>query len=447
MQVSHEFLWGVASASYQVEGAARADGRGESIWDRFSHTPGKVLGGGTGDVACDHYHRFGSDFDLMGELGINSYRFSISWPRVMPDGAGRINQAGLDFYARLIDRLLQKSIVPMATMYHWDLPQALEDQGGWGSRETSYRFAEYAEVLGRALGDRVHLWATLNEPWCSAFLGYGTGEHAPGHRDWGVAVRASHHLLVAHGLAVKAFRSAAPSGARVGIVLNPSHVYPETEGEADLAAARLMDGHQNRWFYDPVLKGRYPGDMLNCYERITLLDFIQPGDLQVISEPIDFLGINNYTRMRVRAGGEHSLFPVGWVPSAKPVTDMGWEIYPEGLYDLLVRIKREYGEIQLYVTENGAAFKDRVGPDGSVADPERVAYLDAYIGQALRARADGVNLKGYYVWTFLDNFEWAWGYTKRFGIVYVDYPGLKRIPKQSFYWYRDLIARGAPVTR
>ena len=441
MQFPKEFLWGTATASYQIEGAAQEDGRGESIWDRFCRTPGKVANGDTGDVACDHYHRYEADVDLMAELGFQTYRFSMAWPRLFPTGEGRLNQKGIDFYKRLVEKLRARSIIPAVTLYHWDLPQALEEKGGWANRDTAYRFQEYAAEAYRQLGDSISYWITLNEPWCSAFLGHAIGHHAPGHTDWPLAVRTSHHLMLGHGLAVQAFREIIGAKAQIGITLNLAPVYAATDSPEDRAAAYRLDGYQNRWFLDPVFRGEYPDDMLASYTALAgaPLDYIRPEDLPVIGSPIDFLGINYYSRARVRANGESGFFGLDGLPADAPLTDMGWEIVPDCLYDLLVRIKADYGDLPLYITENGAAFPDQVDATGAVADVERVEFLRGHFAAAHRAIESGVNLKGYYVWSFMDNFEWAFGYDKRFGIVYCDYATQKRIPKRSALWYRDLI--------
>ncbi len=446
-----DFLWGVATAAYQVEGAAREDGRGPSIWDRFSHTPGRVFGGHTGDVATDHYHRYQEDVALMRELGVKSYRFSISWPRVQPEGSGPANQPGLDFYRRLVDALLEQGIEPWVTLYHWDLPQALEDAGGWPVRDTAYQFADYAALVYEALGDRVRYWTTLNEPWCSAFLGYAAGVHAPGRQDGAAAVRAAHHLLLAHGLGAQAMR-AAGSGRLVGTTINLYPVSPATATSEDLDAARRIDGLQNRLFLDPLLLGRYPDDVVDDLAAVTDFSHVRDGDLALISQPLDLLGVNYYNRHVVtgRAGGvdgtpspyvgsEH----VGFVSNGRPVTAMGWEIDGSGLFDLLVRLSREYPAVPLYVTENGAAFDDVVAEDGAVHDPDRIAYLDEHLRAAHAAIRAGVDLRGYFAWSLMDNFEWAHGYSRRFGLVYVDYATQRRIPKDSARWYRAVIRRNA----
>ena len=436
----HEFVWGAATAAYQIEGAAAADGRGESVWDRFSATPGKVRGGDTGAIACDFYHRYPNDIALMRELGLDAFRFSIAWPRILPEGRGRVNEAGLDFYDRLVDDLLAAGITPFPTLFHWDTPQPLEDTGGWTTRATAEAFVEYAEVVARRLGDRVTQWATHNEPWVVAWVGHAWGQHAPGRASEVEAIAAAHHLLLSHGWAVEALRSVAPQ-AELGIVLNLAHVDAASESPADLDAQRTTDGTVNRWFLDPIFRGSYPADLLERFAPPA-----QDGDLEAIAAPIDFLGVNSYFRYVVRAGADGALPQLVRDPDA-PVTDMGWEVYPDGLYKLLVRIAEEYAPRAIYVTENGAAYGDVRVHDGAVHDPERIAYLESHVDSVGRARAAGAPIEGYFVWSFLDNFEWNLGYSKRFGIVYVDYPTLERVPKDSFHWYRDHIAatRQAPL--
>jgi beta-glucosidase len=435
-----DFRWGAATASFQIEGAAHEDGRGESVWDRFAATPGKVRSGDTGEIACDFYHRYPDDIALMKELGLDAFRFSIAWPRVLPEGRGRVNQSGLDFYDRLVDALLARGIEPFATLFHWDTPQALEDAGGWPARETAEAFVEYAEAVVERLGDRVRHWMTHNEPWVCAWIGHAWGEHAPGRKSEADAVAAAHHLLLAHGWAVDSIRRAAPD-AQVGIVLNLAHIYPASASPEDEAAAWQFDGGGNRWFLDPIFRGSYPADLL---ERLELVEpLVRDGDLDAIARPIDFLGVNNYFRFVVGAGADG---PQVMADPKAPRTEMGWEVFPDGLHALLKRVADDYAPAAIYVTENGAAFSDVRGHDGSVHDPERTRYLQGYIESVERAVREGVPVKGYFVWSFLDNFEWAHGYSKRFGIVYVDYPTLERVPKDSFYWYRDFIAsrRTAP---
>jgi beta-glucosidase len=434
------FGFGVASSAYQIEGATTEGGRGESIWDRFCRVPGHVANGESGDVACDHYHRYVEDLDLMAGLGIRLYRFSIAWPRLFPGGKGAPNQAGIDFYRRLGEGLRERGITPLATLYHWDLPQAIQDEGGWANRDTAYRFAEYAATAYDSLGDLVHRWVTQNEPWVTAFEGYGYGSKAPGERDWPTALRVAHHVLLSHGLAVQAFRDRRSRG-EIGIALNLTPIYPLTPTVEDRAAAHLMDGFHNRWFLDPVLRGGYPADMVGeLAERFGPLDFIQPGDLTTIAQPIDFLGINYYFSARVFADPEEPPLGVRSAPATHHTTAMGWEVTPDSLHELLLRVRREYGDIPLVITENGAAFDDEPPSNGFVDDPQRLAYLQAHLEALGRAIADGVDVRGYCAWSLLDNFEWQHGYSKRFGIVYVDYETLRRIPKASAHWYRELIA-------
>ena len=432
------FVWGAGTAAFQVEGATTADGRGESIWDRFAATAGNVADGDTGEPACEHYYRWREDLDLMRELKLQSYRFSVAWPRVQPDGRGPANRKGLDFYRRLAEGLRERGIAPFATIYHWDLPQALQDGGGWASRDVVDRFAEYARLVLDELDDVVEDWVTHNEPWVTSFLGYAAGVKAPGVRDWAAAIRASHHALLAHGVVVREFREAGRPG-RIGITLNLTVADPAGESDEDLAAARRLDGYQNRWFLDPLFRGEYPSDMVELYERqVGPFDALREGDLESIAQPIDFLGVNFYRPNRVAAGD--GVLGVREVERDGEHTSMGWVIVPEALTDLLLRVARDYGDIPLLITENGAAFDDLVDGGDVVEDEQRVDYLRAHIGAVERAREQGVDLRGYYVWSLLDNFEWEWGYDKRFGIVYVDYPTQRRIPKRSALWYRDLIA-------
>jgi beta-glucosidase len=428
------FLIGAATAAYQIEGAVTEDGRGASIWDTFSHTPGRVVGGHTGDVACDHYHRMDEDVALMAELGLDAYRFSIAWPRVLPAGRGAVNPAGLGFYDRLVDRLLEHGITPFATLYHWDLPQVLEDEGGWRRRSTSEAFAAYAEVVTSHLGDRVGHWATLNEPWVSAHLGYITGSHAPGGSDLADGLAAAHHLLLAHGLAVPRIRRSAP-GAAVGIVLNLVEVTTMSAHPADVAAATIAEGTVNRWFLDPIAGRGYPGDAAAAlgWDGAPVRD----GDLGTIGVPIDFLGVNYYTRL-IKGSPGLADRPEPIARSSGEITDMGWEVHPDGLEHVLRRVDREYGFSRLYVTENGVAYPEPEHVEGPIDDAERISYLQRHLEAAARAVAGGVPLAGYFVWSLLDNFEWAFGYTKRFGIVHVDFDTLARTPKRSYSWLREL---------
>ena len=427
------FTWGVATSSYQIEGAATAGGRGPSIWDTFSRVPGAVINGDSGDVACDHYHRYNEDLDLIKWLGVNAYRFSIAWPRIFPQGAGSPNQAGIDFYDRLIDGALERGITPWPTLYHWDLPQALEDKGGWNSRATSERFAEYAHLMAEKFGDRVKNWTTLNEPFCSAWLGYLYGVMAPGIKDLQTAINASHHLLLGHGLATQAIRSVA-SDLRVGIVLNLTPAIPLNEN--DELAAKYADGFDNRWYADPVFKGSYPQDIVEGFGKEVP---IHAGDMQSISAPLDFLGINFYTRQTVTL--DESAKPLPYRPvmvDGVERTAMGWEVHPESLTNIIMRVHRDYAPKEIYITENGSAWDDSVIND-KVDDSRRVSYLERHLDAMLAAKAQGAPVNGYFAWSLMDNFEWAFGYSKRFGIVYVDYETQKRIPKSSAYYYRERI--------
>ena len=429
------FYWGTSTAAYQIEGGATEDGRTPSIWDTFSHTPGKTLAGDTGDVACDHYHRRADDVHLMAKLGINAYRFSVSWPRVQPGGRGPANQRGLDFYRKLADELLAQGIEPFLTLYHWDLPQELEDAGGWPARETAYRFADYAALVHQALGDRVRHFTTFNEPWCSAFLGYGDGHHAPGRTDGAAALAAAHHLNLAHVLAAQVM-----PGSQIGISLNLHAFLPHTE--ADTEAVRRLDAVGNRIWLDPLFRGAYPDDLLADTAELTDWSFVRDGDLAAAT--LDFLGVNYYTRNVVTLG-ESKQLPSPWpgsehvrtVPRDLPRTEMGWEIDPEGLAELLRGVHREYGPIRLFVTENGMA-----APDHTLDDTDRIAYLDAHLRVCAQVKAEGVPLHGYFLWSLMDNFEWAWGYSKRFGIIHVDYASQTRTPKASAHWYSEVIRRG-----
>jgi beta-glucosidase len=432
------FLWGAATAAYQIEGAVDADGRAPSIWDRFVLESGATADGSTGVHAIDHYRRWREDLDLMASIGLRGYRFSVAWPRVMPDG--RVNRAGMDFYRRLVDGLRERDIVPMITLYHWDLPASLQDAGGWTNRDTAERFAEYAGVVAAELGGFDPLWVTQNEPWVHAFLGHGTGLHAPGIRDWPTAFAAAHEILRSHGLAVRAVR-AADAGARVGIAPDVYSVEAASDRPEDLAAAERMDQWRNRWILDPVLRGTYPEELLERVARdIAPPTWIHDGDLETISVPIDFLGINFYWRQHVEAGGPADLFGVRQVPPVPPLTAMGWEVVPDRLERVLLRLRRDYGDVPTYVTENGVAYDDEVGPDGAVDDPLRIDYLRRHIEALARAREAGVDVRGYFVWSLTDNFEWDRGYLARFGLVRVDVETFDRTPKASASWYRELIA-------
>lgn len=452
------FVWGAATSAYQIEGATEEAGRGRSIWDTFAHTPGRVADGTTGDVATDSYHRWSQDIDVMKRLGLAAYRFSVSWPRIQPDGDAKLNQAGLDHYSRFTDGLLEAGIEPWLTLYHWDLPQALEDAGGWPVRDTAHRFADFAAIVHDRLSDRVKNWITINEPWCAAFLGYASGEHAPGRREPAASIAAAHHLMLAHGLATSAMRAQADSNIGVGLNFYP--VYPASASAEDTDAVRRVDGIQNRLFADAVLRGRYPADVLADLAEVTELDMIADGDDQLIGVPIDMLCVNYYSRFTV-SGDQHgaasasaaptdvgSAWPgnehVSFVSNGLPTTGMGWEIDPGGLRDLLMRLSRDYPGIPLVITENGSAFDDTL-VDGRIHDRRRVEYLRDHVDAMAQALAADVPLTGYFAWSLMDNFEWAWGYDKRFGIVYVDFDTQERVVKDSGLWYRDLIA-GRPTT-
>jgi beta-glucosidase len=444
------FLWGVATSSFQIEGASTADGRGESTWDRFARTPGAIEDGSDGTAACDHYRRWPEDVALMKELGLNAYRFSVAWPRVQPRGRGAVNTAGLDFYDRLVDGLLGAGLAPMVTLNHWDLPQALQDRGGWGSRDTASAFVDYTHAVSMRLGDRVRQWVTHNEPWCVATLGYEQGVHAPGLHDPALALRAAHHLLLSHGWTVPVLRRNAP-GAEVGIVLIASHVEPETASDADREAARWFDGFFNRWYLDPVFRGQYPADAVA--DRIGRghlppegMPFVQPGDLAAIKAPLDFLGVNYYSRNVLSGipGPDGEPAPRS-VPQGPPQdrTDMGWEVWPQGLEDVLRRIHREYQPARLYVTENGAAYGDGPNGDGRIHDERRRAFIEGHLRALRRAIGAGVPVAGYYHWSLLDNFEWGHGFTKRFGLVHVDFATQRRTLKDSAQYYRAVVAASA----
>ncbi|MER5631891.1 GH1 family beta-glucosidase [Streptomyces nitrosporeus] len=431
-----DFVWGTATAAYQIEGAATEDGRSPSIWDTFSHTPGKTDNGDHGDVACDHYHRWPEDIALMSRLGVGSYRMSLAWPRIVPGGDGPVNAPGLDFYDRLVDGLLDAGITPNITLYHWDLPQALQDRGGWTVRDTAEHLAAYASAAAGRLGDRVTRWATLNEPLCSGWIGHLEGRMAPGLSDLTAAVRASYHLLLGHGLAAQAVRAAVP-GAQVGLVTNHSTVEAASTRPEDTAAATRMDGHTNRWWLDPVYGRGFPADMRELY-GVALPE--RPGDLETIATPLDWHGLNYYFPVTVADD------PAGPVPHARevrlpdvPRTGMDWQVDATGLEALLLRLTEEYGVQNLYVTENGSAFPDTPGPGGEVHDPDRTRYLEDHLAACARAVRKGVPLAGYYAWSLLDNFEWAYGYDKRFGLVHVDYATQKRTVKTSGHRYADII--------
>jgi beta-glucosidase len=432
-----DFLWGTATSAYQIEGAVAEGGRSPSIWDTFCRVPGAIDNGDTGDVACDHYHRWPEDVALMRRLGVDAYRFSIAWPRVLPEGTGRVNEAGLDFYERLVDGLLESGIRPFATLYHWDLPQVLQDRGGWPARDTAMAFADYAQVLGERLGDRIEDWFTVNEPLCSAWIGYLEGRMAPGERDLSRAIPASHHLLLGHGLAAAALRSVSRGPVRVGAVLNLSPCEPASDDEKDVAAARRADGHTNRWWLDPLNGRGYPADMVEAYG---IAPPVRDGDLDVIAAPMDHVGLNYYFRQVVADDPEG---PVPWARMISvpdwTLTGMGWEVHADGLEQLLVRLTDDYQARLIYVTENGSAWPDEIEPDGHVEDKERTDYLEQHLAACAAAARRGAPLAGYFAWSLLDNFEWAYGYAKRFGLVHVDYPTQRRTIKASGHRYADII--------
>lgn len=443
-QFPQDFIWGSATAAYQVEGAAFEDGRGESIWDRYCTVPGNVINNDTGTVACDHYHRYREDVALMKEVGLAAYRFSISWSRVLPQGRGEVNEKGLAFYSSLVDELLAVGIEPYVTLYHWDLPQALQDIGGWANPEMPQYFLEYSKIVLDRLGDRVRHWTTLNEPYCAAFLGYSEGRQAPGIRDFSTAVRAAYHLYVAHGLVVRHFRESGRAG-EIGIVLNLMSRHPYADSEADRAAAYRADGYLNRWFLDPLIRGSYPRDMVEMYRQkgIVLPEF-DPEHLTLMNQKLDFIGLNYYNDFYVKA--DERVWPLGFRienPPGIPVTDRNWPITEDGFTAMLLRLKNEYGIEKIIVTENGASYNDVVSLDGTVDDGPRRDYLRRHITAMHEAMEAGAPVRGYFLWSLYDNFEWSFGYGSRFGIVYVDFATQKRIIKESGRWYAGVIARNA----
>ena len=429
------FTWGVSTSSYQIEGAANEGGRGPSIWDTFSRIPGAVANADNGDIACDHYHRYNEDLDLMKWLGVGAYHFSIAWPRVIPTGSGPLNKVGMDFYDRLIDGALERGITPWPTLYHWDLPQALQDKGGWNNRECAHWFAEYSYLMAEAFSDRVKNWVTINEPFCSAWLGHLYGVMAPGIKDLQTGINASHHLLLGHGLAVRAIREAA-SDVKVGITLNFTPAITLGDSAEDQLAVQLADGFDNRWFGDPVFKASYPQDIVSAFNKEVP---IHAGDMQIISTPVDFLGLNYYFRQTVAYDPSAQPLPYKQVTAPNVErTGMGWEVHAETFTDLLTRINKDYAPKEIFITENGSAWDDEV-VDGKVDDPNRVRYLERHIDAMFDAKKQGVPISGYFAWSLMDNYEWAYGYAKRFGLIYIDYPTQKRIPKTSAYYYRERI--------
>lgn len=441
------FVWGASTSAYQIEGAVKAAGRGRSIWDTFSRLPGATHHGENGDIACDHFNRLESDLNLMAKLKLQAYRFSIAWPRVMPDGS-QVNPAGLDFYDRLVDGLLARSITPIVTLYHWDLPQALQDSGGWANRSIAECFADYVSTVVGRLGDRVENWITLNEPWVAAFVGHLEGRHAPGITDEGTAIKVAHHLLLAHARGMERIRDAAP-GVKAGITLNLSDVLPASESEKDVAAAAKVDMFENRLFLSPLFRGTYPEDAFEFWAGVTDFEFVRDGDMAAIHQPIDFLGVNFYEQHQVVADPDHVRGPSNLVRGARklppqaPLSAGEVPIRPDALHSVLTRVNREWTKRPLWVTENGIALNDYITPDGRCHDPERIDYYAGHFQAAARAIHDGVPLQGYIVWSLMDNFEWAAGYSLRFGLVYVDYATQARVLKSSAEWFSDVIAANA----
>jgi beta-glucosidase len=433
-----DFLFGTATSAYQIEGAVDADGRTPSIWDIFSKVPGKTYNGDTGDIACDHYNRYKEDIGLMGKIGIDAYRFSISWPRIFPE-EGVFNPKGMDFYKNLVNELVKRNIKPVVTLYHWDLPLWLYNMGGWLNRDSAKWFVEYAVKIFEELGEYVRLWITHNEPLCASFFSYYEGAHAPGHKDLQEAVKVAHHILLSHAYAVKEFRNFNFKNGEIGITLNQIPAYPATKSREDIDAAFIRDGYLNRWFLDPLFKGSYPEDITKIYENLnTNFDFIKDDDLQEISIKNDFLGLNYYSRELVKYSPDSSLKFKG-VSGKFPKTEMGWEIVPEALYNHILRLRKEYTKIPIYITENGAAFNDRVLKKVEVRDVKRIDYIKKHLLEVAKLNQKGMDIRGYFLWSLLDNFEWQHGYSKRFGIIYVDYKTQERIFKNSAFWYRDLI--------
>lgn len=433
------FMWGTSTSSYQIEGGVDEEGRTPSIWDTFCRAPGKVIGGDCGDVACDHFHRFKEDVQLMKQLGFLHYRFSVGWPRIIP-APGVVNEQGLLFYERLLDEIESAGLIPMLTLYHWDLPQWIEDEGGWTQREIIQHFKTYVSVIMDRFGQRISWWNTINEPYCASILGYGTGEHAPGHENWREAFTAAHHILMCHGIAMNLHKEKGLTG-NIGITLNMEHVDAASEHPEDVAAAVRRDGFINRWFAEPLFNGKYPEDMVEWYgAHLNGLDFVQPGDMELIQQPGDFLGINYYARSIIRATSDASLLQVEQVSIEEPVTDMGWEIHPESFYKLLTRIEKDFSKgLPILITENGAAMKDEL-VNGKIEDIGRQYYIEEHLKACHRFIGEGGQLKGYFVWSFLDNFEWAWGYSKRFGIIHINYDTQERTPKQSALWFKQVMA-------
>lgn len=437
-----DFIWGAAAASYQIEGAYNEDGKGESIWDRFTDQEGNILNGDTGDVACDHYHKYKNDVQLIKNIGLDSYRFSISWPRIFPKGTGKINQKGLDFYKGLINELLKNGIKPLPTLYHWDLPQVLQDRGGWSNRDTAKYFQEYAMRIIDQFEIVIDQWITHNEPWVVSFLGHALGQHAPGEQDYQTALQVLHHLLLSHGMVVKSFKEEEFAG-KIGITVNLGDFHPASDSKKDLAATWRQDNFINKIVLDPLFRAKYPQDLFDFFEKNIGEIEIKADDMSIISYPMDFLGINYYSRNIIKDAEEENILETKEVKvDDSQYTEMGWEVYPQGIYNVLERVNNEYSELPLYITENGAAFPDKLTENGKVDDQDRINYLREHIKKAHQAVQDGIPLKGYYVWSIMDNFEWAYGYSKRFGLIFVDYKdNQKRYLKESAKWYKKVIER------
>lgn len=439
------FLWGTTTSAYQIEGGYRSDGKGESVWDRFTHIPGRINNNDTGDEACDHYHRYEEDVKLLKELGVKSYMFSIAWPRIFPEGKGEPNKKGMDFYRNLIGLLVENGIKPVVTLFHWEMPQKLQDAGGWANRETALHFERYARYVFKELGNTVPFWITFSEPWVSSFVSYWFGGHPPGIRDYSTAMLAAHNIMLAHGMAVRAFREMEMQG-EIGISLNLNPVYPASEDEMDIAAAKRHSDFLNGWFLDPIFRGKYPEELVNWLSNKVVFPEIEAGDMEIISTPIDFLGLNSYSSSSALHDPGNWPLQLAFANTGKARTDSGWEIYPEGLYDLLIYLHEKYNGVKIIITENGASFKDIVESNGRIEDNDRLNYLNEHIIQVHKAINEGVNVVGYNVWSFLDNFEWNSGYSKRFGLIYVDYETQKRTIKKSGLWYKKVIERNSIFT-
>lgn len=438
------FIWGTATSAYQIEGGYNSDGKGESIWDRFTHIEGKIRNNDNGDVACDHYHLYPEDVELMKKLGIKSYRFSIAWTRVFPDGTGEPNEKGIQFYKNLVDLLNKNGITPAVTLYHWDLPQKLQDNGGWANRETAEHFENFARYMFKELGDAVPIWITLNEPWVTSFVGYWYGGHPPAIKDMPTALLAAHNLMLAHGKAVRAFREMGMKG-EIGVTLNLNPGYPASESQEDIQAAQRMNEFSNGWFLDPILKGKYPEGLAGLLESKVGMPQISEEDLTIVHSEIDFLGVNYYSGSSVYNDPDNWPFEYSTTGTGKKRTFTNWEIYPEGLCDLLVYLNEEYDGIKIFITENGAAFNDVIGKDGTIEDDDRIDYLKQHISEIYNAINLGVNVAGYYQWSIIDNFEWNSGYSVKFGLVHVDFATQKRSFKKSAMWYKDVISNNGII--